>query len=50
MADVSYFAASSKLLLRTLPYVALNTAVYAAFFVLSVVWMGIWGGLAWLFG
>ncbi len=50
MADVSYFATSTKLLLRTLPYIALNAAVYAGFFIVSVLWLALWGGLAWLLG
>ena len=50
MSSPSYFAKSSALLTRTLPYIALNTAVYSAFFIVSIIWMGIWGGLAWLFG
>ncbi len=49
MADVSYFSKSSALLLRTLPYIALNAVVYGGFFLASAIWMSIWGGLAWAF-
>lgn len=49
MANVSYFSTSTGLLFRTLPFIALNTLVYTVFFVGSVIWMAIWGGLAWVF-
>jgi hypothetical protein len=35
---------------RTTPFLILRMGVYLAFFVLFVVWIGLWGGLAALFG
>jgi hypothetical protein len=44
----SYFKESISLLTRTLPFVGVNVVVYGVFFVLSLIWFGIWGGLAYL--
>lgn len=49
MANVSYFSTSTGLLVRTLPYIGLNLLVYGVFFIGTVIWMSIWGGLAWVF-
>jgi hypothetical protein len=45
----SYWRQAMKLVQGTLPMLAVRMAVYAAFFLLSVLWFAIWGGLAWLF-
>ncbi len=48
--DVSYWSVAVSLITRTLPFIGVNTAVYAIFFVISAIWFGLWGGLAWLSG
>lgn len=47
MSSKSYFATSTSLLFKTIPYLALNVAVYGVFFLATVIWMALWGGLAW---
>lgn len=49
MAQVSYFATSTALVLKTLPYIGLNLLVYGSFFLFTVIWMALWGGAAYLF-
>lgn len=48
--DVSYWSIAVSLITRTLPFIGVNTAVYAVFFAISAVWFGLWGGLAWVAG
>ncbi|MEZ4459120.1 MAG: hypothetical protein R3E66_05230 [bacterium] len=50
MGEKSYWTQAVSLVTRTLPFIGVNAAVYGAFFVLSLIWFGIWGGLAFLFG
>lgn len=47
---VSYWSTAVSLITKTLPYIGVNVAVYAAFFVVSLIWFGIFGGLAYLTG
>lgn len=45
---VSYWSTAVSLVTRTLPYIIANVVVYAAFFLISLIWFGVWGGLAFL--
>ncbi len=47
--DRKPFSIAVGLLRRTTPFLALNAAVYAGFFLAIVAWLGIFGGLAVLF-
>lgn len=47
-AHPSFFAVTLKMMAKTVPFIALNVVVYAAFFFAGLVWFGVWGGLAWL--
>jgi hypothetical protein len=44
-----YFRDSVGLLKRTTPFLMLNAGIYTAFFVATIVWLAVWGGLAALF-
>lgn len=44
----SYFGVTTKMLTKTIPFLGLNVLVYAGFFFVGLVWMSLWGGLAWL--
>lgn len=46
----STFSEAVGLLLKTTPFLVFNVAVYGAFFVAAVLWLGIFGGLAVLLG
>lgn len=48
--NISYWSTAVSLITRTLPYIGVNMAVYAVFFIVSVVWFGIFGGLAYVAG
>jgi hypothetical protein len=48
--NISYWSTAVSLVTRTLPYIGVNAAVYAAFFVASLLWFGLFGGLAWVAG
>lgn len=50
MGQTSYATQAVGLVSRTLPFIAVNGAVYGAFFVASLIWFAMWGGLALLFG
>lgn len=43
----SYWSTAVGLVTRTLPFIGVNAAVYGIFFVISLVWFGLFGGLAW---
>ncbi len=47
-ANESHFKQATSLVARTLPFLGVNLAVYGAFFIVSLVWFAIWGGLAFL--
>lgn len=46
----SSFGDAFKLLTKTTPFLILNLAVYGGFFIASVLWLGLFGGLALFFG
>ena len=48
--NVSYWSTAVGLLTKTLPFLGVNIAVYTASFVISLIWFGIWGGLAYFAG
>ena len=41
----SYFKGAVGLLAGTTPLLAINMAIYAAFFFAALIWFGVWGGL-----
>lgn len=45
----SAFGKAFRLLTRTTPFLGLNVIVYGAFFLASVLWLGIFGGIAYFF-
>ncbi len=47
--DSSAFSTAFKLLTRTIPFLGLNTIVYGGFFIASVLWLAIFGGIALFF-
>lgn len=51
MADSTprYWSKAAALVRGTLPYIGVNAAVYAAFFGVSLLWFGLFAGLAWFF-
>ncbi|MFW5968302.1 MAG: hypothetical protein ACOCV2_12325, partial [Persicimonas sp.] len=49
-AGESHAKTAMSLVTRTLPFVGVNVLIYGAFFVGSLLWFGLWGGLAFLLG
>lgn len=47
---ISYGSMALGLVSRTLPYVGVHVAVYTGFFIASLLWFGLFGGLAWVVG
>lgn len=45
----SYWQLALKLVMSTLPMMGVNAAVYGGFFIVSLIWFGIWGGVGVLF-
>ncbi len=50
MGEKSHWSQAVALVSRTMPFIGVNSLVYGAFFMASLIWFGIWGGLAFLFG
>src|SRR5690554_4447479 len=48
--NVSYWSTAVMLITRTLPYIGVNVAVYTTFFVVALLWFGIFAGLAFVTG
>ena len=48
-SDKSSFSKAFRLLTRTTPFLGLNIFVYGGFFIASVLWFGIFGGIAYFF-
>jgi len=48
-SDKSSFSKAFRLLTRTTPFLGLNIFVYGGFFIASVLWLGIFGGIAYFF-
>lgn len=46
--NLSYWRTATKLVFKTSAFLGLNAAIYAAFFLLSLVWFAVWSGIAYL--